>query len=149
MSFLDSISDGIKNHFDKNREQREMMGELQRDADAQRLLAFREAFSENAKIVAIAQAKKDAAEMSGLRKLRATTRARNLSHSEPEPGTFFEKLIDFTKKNKARMHENLERTKEIRGLAERQKKESLVRKISEREARLGTNIRTGKSTWKM
>lgn len=125
-----------------------MMEKLQRDADAQRLMAFREAFSENAKIVAIAEAKKDAAELSGLRKLRATSRARDLSHGGPEPGTFFEKLSDFTKKNKARMRENLERTKEVRAVAEKQKKESMEKKIFNRESR-----RSGrpleKSTWKM
>ncbi len=148
MGFFDSISNGIKNHFDKNREQREMMEELQRDADAQRRMAFREAFSENAKVVAISEAKREAAELSGLRKLRATSRARDLSHGGPEPGTFFEKLSDFTKKNKARMRENLERTKEVRAVAEKQKKESMEKKIFNRESR-SSGRPLEKTTWKM
>ena len=126
-----------------------MMEELQRDADAQRLIAFREAFSQNAKEVAIAQAKKEAAEMSGLRKLRATSRVRNLSHGGPAPGTFFEKLGDFTKKNKARMRENLERTKEIRAVAETQKKDQLQKKISDRIDRTNPSRTIDNCTWKM
>lgn len=149
MGLLDSISSGIKNHFDKNREQREMVEELQRDADAQRLITFKQEFSENAKEVAIAQAKKDAAEMSGLRKLRATNRARNLSNGGPEPGSFFEKLSDFTKKNKARMNENLQRTKEIRDLAQDQKKEDMQKRISNRIDRSNGSRTLGNSTWKM
>ncbi len=149
MGIFDSISNGIKNHFDKGREQREMMEELQRDADAQRLLVFREAFAENAKEVAIAEAKRDAAELSGLRKLRATNRARNLSNPGPEPGTFFDRLSNFTKKNKARMSENLERTTEMRAVAEKQKKESFQKRVSERESRLAGKHTLGKSTWKM
>lgn len=139
MGIFDSISNGIKNHFDKGREQREMMDGLQKEADAQRLMAFREQFASDAKKVAIAQAKRDAAELSGLRKLRAVNRVRNLSHGGPEPGTFFEKLSDFTKKNKARMRENLERTAEIRAIADKDRKDTLNKRISDRESRLGSN----------
>ncbi len=146
MGFFDSISSGIKNHFDKNREQREMMDGLQKEADAQRLVAFRDQFAIDAKEVAIAQAKRDAAELSGLQKLRAANRARNLSHGGPEPGTFFEKLSDFTKKNKARMNENIKRTAEIRGIADKDRKDVLSKRIAQRESRLGPRRI---STWKM
>ncbi len=146
MGFFDSISSGIKNHFNKNREQREMMEGLQKEADAQRLMEFKEQFAIDAKEVAIARAKRDAAEKSGLQKLRAVNRARNLSHSGPEPGTFFEKLSDFTKKNKARMDENLKRTAEIRGIAEKDRKDALSKRISDRESKLGQRKI---STWKM
>ncbi len=87
MGLLDSISNGLKGHFDKNKERREMMEGLQKEADLQRLSVFRDEFSKNAKEVAIAEAKKEAAELSGLRKLRATNRVRNLSSQGPEPGT--------------------------------------------------------------
>ena len=125
-----------------------MIEELQREADAQRLIQFRESFSENAKIVAIAQAKRDAAEMSGLQKLRATSRARNLSHQEMEPGTFFEKLSNFTKKNKARMHENLAKTAELRKTAETEMNKAQAKRVSERNGRTGGQKQFGNSTWK-
>lgn len=149
MSVFSSISDGIKNHFDKNRERREMMEQLQRDADNQRLITFKEEFGKNAKEVAIAQAKKDAAELSGLRKLRATNRARNLSHQVPQPGTFFEKMSDWTKKNKARMHENLARTAELRATAEKERREKLQGKITERESRMDRNKMFGSPRLRM
>lgn len=148
MRLFDSITKGIKNHFDKGREQREMMNQLQKEADSQRLLAFKEQFAIDAKTVAIAQAKKDAAELSGLRKLRATNRVRNLTHQQAEPGTFLEKLGDWTKKNKARMHENLERTAELRATAEKEKKEKLAGKIAQRETET-SRPEIGRSTWKM
>lgn len=146
MGFFDSISNGIKNHFDKNREQREMMEGLQKEADAQRLMAFKEQFAIDAKEVAIVQAKRDAAEKSGLQKLRAVNRVRNLSHGGPEPGTFFEKLSNFTKKNKARMGENLKRTAEIRAIADKDRKDALSKRVSDRESRLGLRKI---SPWKM
>lgn len=149
MSIFSSISDGIKNHFDKNRERREMMERLQRDADAQRLITFKEEFGRNAKEVAIVQAKKEAAELSGLRKLRATNRVRNLSHQVPQPGTFFEKMSVWTKKNKARMHENLARTAELRATAEKERREKLEGKIIERGSRMGKDKMFGSPKLRM
>jgi len=146
MNIFDSISNVIKNRFDKGREQREMMEGLQKEADAQRLMAFKDAFSENAKIVAIAQAKRDAAELSGLQKLRAANRSRNLSGEGPEPGTFFEKLSDFTKKNKARMQNNLEHTAKMRAIGQQEKGKSATSRTSKNN---GRREPFGKSNWKL
>lgn len=150
MGFFDSLSNGIKNHFDKNNQYREAMEELQRQADAEKLMAFKEAFASNAKEVAIAQAKKDAAELSGLGQLRAINRSRNLQDQPPVPGTFYEKLSDFTKKNKLRMQQNMEKTNEKRQVAGFQKEQRQQNNVKQREERLqnSSGLR-GKSTWRM
>ncbi len=149
MNLFGSISNGIKGHFDKKNQYREAMDNLQRQADNEKLIAFKEEFSKNAKEVAIAEAKQDAADLSGLRKLRATNRARHLSHQQVEPGTFFDKLGDWTKKNKARMNENLARTSEVRGVAERERLKNLNKRISDRENKMQPKKQIGKSTWRM
>lgn len=125
MGFLDSIGSGIKGYFNKNAEQQAMMEELQQEADRQRLLAFKEQFAIDSKQVAIAQAKKDSAEKSGLQKLRAENRMRRLNDSDPIPGTLFEKLSNITKNNKARTQKNLERTKAMRETAGKMNEERL------------------------
>lgn len=147
MGIFDSISNGFKNHFDKNRKQREMVQGLQREADAQRLVAFQEEFKVKAKIVAIDQAKRDAAKLSGFDKLRATGRVSDLSEGGPEPGTFFEKLSDFTKKNKARMESNLEKTKKMRAVADQEKGKAFAKRKTQMDNRRANTF--GKSSWKM
>ena len=151
MSFLDSIGKGIKGYFDKNAAQQEAMDELQRNADRQRLIAFKEQFAIDSKVVALAQAKKESAEKSGLQKLRAENRTRRLNESGPEPGTFYEKLSNFTQKNKARMQQNLERTKAMRETAEKMKEERMAKNLSQRESNLQKtqSLRDRKSNWKM
>ncbi len=152
MGFFDSISDGIKNHFSKKDEEREMMEKLQKEANMIRRQEFEDHFREDAKKVAISKAKSDAARLSGLQSLRATNRARRLSNDPPTPGTFFGRMSELTQQNKARMQENLARTAEMRGKAEKLKQEKMDRIISERNQRMpnkGDGLARAGSTWKM
>lgn len=145
MSFLDSFTNGIRGHFNRKSEQQKMLDNLRSDADRERLVVFEQEFKKNAKEVAIAQAKKEAAELSGLQKLRATNRARNLSSNEQIPGSFFEKLGDFTRKNKTRMQENLKRTAEMRKVAEEEKNKKFAGRMSNSSSQKSF----GRPNWKM
>ena len=149
MSFFDKISEGIKNSFVKKKQEREVMEQLHREAEAQRLETFKEQFKIDSKKVAIAKAKKDAAEKSGLQRLRAMNRARNLSSQEAQPGTWFEKLGDYTRKNIAKREENLKGTKMLREEAEKMKKQTLSDRQREREDRMiNKPVGFRQSTWK-
>lgn len=149
MSFFNSISEGIKRYFDKREEERLMMQQLQKEADTHRLITFKEEFGKNAKIVAEVQARKDAAKMSGLQKLRATSRVRNLQTNPQTPGSFFEKLSSYTQKNIAEREKNLARTEEMRKIAKQESEKRLGNKMIERKPFSQTPpLLDRKSTWK-
>ncbi len=144
MSLFDSIGNGIKGHLDKKKEEREFVERLQRETLVQKREIFEEEFKRNALEVAKSQAKKEAAQKSGLQKLRAQNRSRRLNNDPVAPGSFFEKLRDFTQKNKSRMHENLERTAMMRKEAEKIKQENFAKRQTPM-----VNRPMSQGTWKM
>ncbi len=149
MGFFDSISGSVKGYFDKNKKNQEMMDELQHEADLHRLQVFKEQFRTDSKRVAEAQAKKEASELSGLQKLRATNRSRRLNEKGPEPGSFFEKLSTFTQNNKARMTENMKRTQAMRAVAETEKAKRLdnIQTHKQQNLQKTSLLRDRRSTW--
>lgn len=155
MGFFDTAREKIREHFDKRSADREKMEELRKEVDLQRQQIFEEQFKKNSLEVAKKQAYKDAAEKSGIQKLRAETRFRRLNEqsSALEPGTWREKMRDYTSKNIARREENIKRTEEIRAKAEQLKQESMEKTSKERQQRMtGNTPRTigfNKPTWKM
>ena len=155
MGFFDTAREKIREHFDKKSEDREKMEELRKEVNLQRQQIFEEQFKKNALEVAKRQAYKDAAEKSGIQKLRAETRLRRLNEqsSAPEPGTWREKMRDYTSKNIARREENLQRTEEIRAKAEELKQERMGKTSEEKQQRMIVNtpktIGFNKPTWKM
>jgi len=133
LRIFDSIKEGITNHFERRKQDREMMERLQKEADMQRRIVFQQEYRKNALEVATAQAKKDAASKSGLQKLRAMNRVRNLEKSNPEDtGNFFQKLSVYTQKNIARREENLEKTEMMRSEAQKIKNNNLQKKPFQR-----------------
>lgn len=129
MNFFDSVKKSFKNHFDKKAEDREFIERLRFEANVKQKMIFEEEFKKNAFEVAKARAYKEAAEKSGLQKLRATNRARNLANnSNQDPGSFFAKLQEYTHKTKARREENLKRTAEMRKEAEKIRNERLQKR---------------------
>lgn len=133
MTFFDTVKQSISNHFDKRKEDREMMERLQKEADMQRRIVFEQEYKKSVLEVATAQAKKDAASKSGLQKLRAMNRVRNLEKSNPEDsGNFFQRLSVYTQKNIARREENLKKTEMLRSEAEKIKTENLQKKAFQR-----------------
>lgn len=158
MGILDSFKRSFQNHFDKQKEEREMMEKIQQEARAHKLQIMEEEFRKNSLLVAEAHAKKEAATKSGLQKLRATNRARNLANPQmASPGSLFEKLGEYTQKNLAKREDNLKKTAEMRKVAEEMKIERAVKMKKEREERMTRsnsrvplkNSLRSQSTWKM
>ncbi len=161
MSFFDTAREKIREHFEKGKVDREKMEELHKEANNQRQMIFKEQFKKDSLEVAKAKAYKDAAEKSGLQKLRAETRLRRLNEtsSAPEPGTWREKMRDYTAKNIAQRQENLKRTEEMRAKAEEMRNERVQKPIPQRPQNMNKGIkppirRTGtladsKPTWRM
>ncbi|HEC39510.1 hypothetical protein LCGC14_0538390 [marine sediment metagenome] len=117
-NLFDNLKEKIQKNQEKKRLEKEDFARMQREVDFQRKQIFEDEFKKNALEVAKAQAKKDAAKLSGLQKLRATNRARNLERAETgNPMSMFSKLSEYTQKNMARRDENLKRTEEMRSTA--------------------------------
>jgi len=148
MSFLDTVKSGIKNHLDKKREEQERIRQIQLEVNTQRQLAFEEEYKKNLQQVLIAKAKRDAASKSGLQKLRAENRLRNLKSQGESKGTFFDKLREHTQKNLAGREERLKRTNEMRESARKIREEQLLNRQKERQQRMNKNQqRTPFSRW--
>lgn len=145
MGFLNSISSAFRDHFDKKKEEREIMERVQKEAEIQRLEVFEENLRKNSLEVAKAKALKDAAEKSGLQRLRQINRAKNLASSQAPPGSFFEKLGGYTQKNLARREANLAKTEALRKAAQ-EMKEDRQKQIQHRN--LARKPAWGPSKWK-
>jgi hypothetical protein len=130
MSLFENLKVALRRSLDKKKEQREFMEKLQREADMQRQQIFADQYRKNALEVAKAKAMKDAAKLSGLQKLRAENRLRNLQNQGEYSGTFFDKLRDYTQKNIARREENLKRTEMLRAKAKQMREERLKKQQS-------------------
>ncbi len=141
MGVFDSIKQAFQNHFDKNKEEQEMLDRVRKETQIERLKIFEEELKKNSLEVARGQAKKDAASKSGLQKLRAENRMRRLNQSEPAPGSFFDKLREHTQKNLARTQENLKRTEEMRGVGKKLR--------DERNNKITVRKPFGQTNWKM
>lgn len=147
MSFFDSVKNGIKDHFDKKKEEQERLKQIRFEANAQRRLAFEDAYRENLKKVMIANAKKDAAKKSGLQKMRAENRLRNLQKNESAPGTFFDKLREHTQRNMVRNEERKKANQERLEQAKRMREERLAEQQRLRQERMFKNSNRAFSKW--
>jgi len=147
MSIWDTIKSGFKKHFDKKKEEQEMMDRLRLEARMQQQQIFEEEFRKNAFEVSKAKAKKQAANLSGLQKLRAMNRARNLSDTGQNPGSFLSRLGEYTQKNLAKREENIKRTAELREAAKKMREEKLAERQMGRINKYPTPF--GSPTWKM
>lgn len=148
MQIFDSIKDSISSHFERKKVDREMMERLEKDAENERRIIFQQEFKKNALEVARSKAKEDAAKMSGLQRLRAKSRSRNLDRSSANPpGSFFEKFAEYTQKNMARRDENLKRTEMMRSEAEKIKAERARGKTPIVERRKSFSNNRQKSKW--
>ena len=147
MGIFSGLMSGFKGHFDKQKEQREAMDKLRLEAEMQRTEIFEQEFKKNALEVACAKAKKDAARLSGLQKLRAQNRARRLT----EPGseqTMQGKFSAYLQQNLARKEENLSRTEELRKTAKKMREDKLVEMQQKRKQNTQRSFNRG-STWRM
>ena len=154
MGFFQKVSDGISGHFEKQRQDKEKLQAMRRESEMNAQIVFEQDFRKGTLEVARAKAHRDAAKLSGVQKLRAMSRARNLS----EPGNqqnIMSKLSAFTQRNLQKREENLKRTEELRTEAEKMKKEKLSEQQLQRVQRMGNTAERvkpfgqRKSTWKM
>lgn len=149
MGFLDSLTNGIKESFQKRKLERENLQKLQEEANTQRLLIFNEEFRKDSLEVVRRKAKQDAAKLSGLQKLRAVNRARRLT--DPS-SSFFGKMSQFTQKNIAKREENIKRTEEMRMEAKKMREDKLAEQQRSRQERMSGSVKPFErrgSTWRM
>lgn len=121
MGFFESIKESFAGHFEKQKEEREMMERLRKEQDMQQRLAFERQFKIDAKEVAIAKAKRDSAKLSGLQKLRAEKRVRDLEKPNNNNEGFMKKFQEYTQKNIANREENISMTQKTREDAQKLK----------------------------
>lgn len=125
MGFFDGIKEGIQNHFDRKQKDKEMLENLRKEAAMQEQVAFEKAFREDARKVAVARAKKDAARLSGLQKMQAQNRLRNLNKMDRKPDSIMTKFAAYTQQNMAKREENLKANKERQEDARKVREERL------------------------
>ncbi len=125
MGVLDSFKATLQEHFDKKKADKEFVERAQLEAEVRARQIYEEDYKKHTLYMAKAQAHKDAAEKSGIAKLRATSRARTLDEGNLPPGSFFDKLRDYTQKNKAKTEANLKRTAEMREAGKKIQQERL------------------------
>ena len=136
MGIFDNLKQSVQDHLEKKKKEREEFQQLQREAENHRKIEFAAAFREDAFRVAKSKAKKDAAKLSGLQKLRAINRARRLDETGTDPNSFFSKLSAHTQRNMQRTEENKKRTVEIRAAAQQMKDEKMDNNINQRQQRM-------------
>ena len=113
MSLLGDIKESFSNRSQKKKEEQELIDRIRLETEVQRKQVLEEELRKNMRELAIGKAKKDAAELSGLKKHRAENRLRNLQNPQTQMG-IFGKLSKYTQRNIARREENLRRTEEMK-----------------------------------
>ncbi len=111
MSFLDLIKESFSDRSEKRREEKELVDRIRLESEVRRKEILEEEIRKNMLELTIGKAKKDAAELSGLKKHRAENRLRNLQNPQTQMG-IFSKLSEYTQRNIAKREENLRRTEE-------------------------------------
>ncbi len=123
-NLLGNLRQKFQESQDRKRLEKEEFARMQREVDFKKKQIFEDEFKRNALEVAKAEAKKDAGRLSGLQKLRATNRLRNLNKADSgNPTNMFSKLSAYTQKNMARREENIKKTEEMRETAKKMREE--------------------------
>ena len=114
-NLLGNIKEKIAESAERKRVEKEDLARMQREVEFERRKVFQEEFKKGALEVAKARAKKDAASKSGLQKMRALNRLRNLNSPEASnPSNFFTNFSAYTQRNLAKREENIKRSEEMR-----------------------------------
>lgn len=141
MGVFDSLKATLQGHFNKKKEDKEFEDRLRLEAAIQKRQLYEEQYRKDALEVAKAQAYKESAEATGLSKLRATNRSRRLRDNDVAPGSTFDKLREFTQKNKARTEANMKRTEEMRAAGKKIQEDRLNKVNSPIRKPFGNYIR--------
>lgn len=150
MGLLDSLKESFKRSNQRKQREKEIINDARLEVEIEKQRLFQEQFKINSLEVAKSQAYREAAEKSGIQKLRALNRSRRLNENNITPGSVFERLSEYTKKNLANREENLERTKAMREAAKEMKESRESQRLLQRKGSMVAN-HPGfrKSTWKM
>lgn len=116
MGIFDSVKATFQEHFDNKKKDREFEHRMRLEAEVTRRQVFEQDYKQQVLEIAKRQAHEEAAKKSGMNKLRAQSREISLDQNNIQPGSFFDKLRDYTQRNKARMEANLKRTAKMREL---------------------------------
>ncbi len=128
-NLLGNLKEKFAESAERKRIEKEDLARMQRETDFERRKIFQEEFKKGALEVAKAHAKKDAAEKSGLQKMRALNRLRNLNSPEANnPSNFFTNFSAYTQRNLAKREENMKRTEELRKEAQKIREDRLQKK---------------------
>ncbi len=128
MGFIDSIKNAIGNKVEKRKEEQAIIDRIQLEAEVERQRVFEIEMRKHSLKVAIAKAKKDAAKLSGVQKMRAENRLRNLNKQGLQPRNVFSKLQEYTQRNLAKREERLKHTASIREVTTPQRQQPIRRK---------------------
>lgn len=136
MEIWDSLKESLQRNSERKEREKQIINDARLEVEIEKQKIFQEAFKKNALEVAKGQAYKEAAEKSGLQKLRAVNRSRRLNENNITPGSIFERLSEYTKKNLANRQENLDRTKAMRNTALEMKETRDTQRLKERQDRV-------------
>ena len=134
---FENLLGNLKQKFEERQQRKEAekadFARMQREVDFQKKQVFQEEFKKNALEIAIGQAKKDAAKKSGMQKLRAQNRLRNLQKNNMAPGSIFSRFSEYTQRNLARREENMKASEERMGEAKKMREERLQQNPENRQ----------------
>ena len=128
MSFWDNLKSDWAEKAENKKEEEKIVRRLKIEAEVEKRRVFEEEFRKNTFEIARGKAKREAAEKSGLQKLRALNRARNLTQSGSDPGSVFSKFSTYTQRNLAKREENLKTTEAMRNEAKKMRGENMLKK---------------------
>ncbi|KKK89452.1 hypothetical protein LCGC14_2732930 [marine sediment metagenome] len=141
-NFLGNLKQKFQDHLNRKEEEKREMEKMQREIDFERKRVFQDEFKKNALKIAVGQAKKDAANKSGLQKLRSLNRLRRLNEpNATDPGNFFANFSAYTQRNLAKREENLKRTQAMREEAKRIREEDMKKRMEQRQNRTPSMVR--------
>ncbi len=140
-NLLENIRDKFRENAERKAQDREQIRRINIEVETERKRIFEEELKKNSLEVATARAKKDAARLSGIQKLRAQNRVRNLNRNDQAPGSFFSKMSEYTQKNLARTEENKKRVASLRADAKTINEDRLNKKPFQQQNRTPSMLR--------
>lgn len=146
---VQNLQERYKESAERKKEEREFLRRLELQAQAEKQRIFKEEYAKNAREVAIVQAKREAAQKTGLQKLRAANRLRNLQSNDTQEDSFLGKLSAYTRNNLAKREQNLKKVAEQRELARQMREQEEMKKRNERATRMRPDMRpfNRRNTW--
>ena len=139
MGFWDNLKEEWAERARIKKEEDEIVRRLKIEAEVEKKRVFEEEFKKNIFKIVTGKAKKEAAEKSGLQKLRAMNRVRNLEKLEKNPSGFLGKLSEYTHRNMAKREENLKKRDELKKALDedKMKKTNNIHKPFQRQSYFG------------